>query len=269
MTLEQALERIRLLEETQAVYINYFLTIIGVVVALGILLFILMLIESRNKDKKIKSNEEYLKYIIEAQESERNRLSRELHDTIAQDMRYVSILANKIEDDGLKTEILGRQTECIKKTRNICSDLALPEINSTGYESSLQILVQKFIDESKTECRLTILDDVDFSFLDEESKINLYRVVQETLQNISKHAGASEVTVFFRKDENGRLKLLITDDGKGIAEEMLLKLNSQSTASVLKNHFGVRNIKERIRLLGGKVQWKSEEGFGTEVEVII
>lgn len=269
MTLEQALEKIRLLEETQKVFINYFLLVIGVLVIFGALVFILMLIEAKNKDKKLKSNEEYLKYIIEAQERERNRLSRELHDTIAQDLRYVSILVSKIENNELKTEILDRQTDCIKKTRNLCSNLALPEINSTKFEVLLQTLVQKFIEENEIECRLTILDDVDFNFLGEEKKINLYRVVQELLQNISKHAEATEVTVFFRKFDGGHFKLIITDDGKGISPEMLLKLNDEKSVAIVKNHFGVRNVKERVSFIGGKIQWRSEEGFGTEVEVIV
>ncbi|MBQ0052633.1 MAG: hypothetical protein KBT11_11325 [Treponema sp.] len=269
MTLEQALEKIKFLEDTQSVFINYFLVIIGVILVFGILVFVLMLIESKNKDKKLKSNEEYLKYIIEAQEQERNRLSRELHDTIAQDMRYVSILVNKIDDKALKTEILDRQTDCIKKTRNMCSNLALPEINSTKFEVSLQTLVQKFIEETEVECRLTILEGVDFNFLDEEKKINLYRIVQELLQNISKHAEATEVTVFFRNFDGGHFKLIITDDGKGISPEMLLKMNDVNSATIVKNHFGVRNVKERVSFIGGKILWSSEEGFGAEVEVIV
>ena len=275
MNLEQALEKISTLEETLKIYTGYFLMLIFILLAIGIILFALMMIESRNKDKKLKSSDEYLKYIIDAQEKERNRLSRELHDTVAQNMRYVSLLAGRLQKSDLQQEILIKQAGCIYEIRSLCYNLAPPDIKNGNFITAVKDLISKFNSETNLEARLTVVDDQDtqtavlnFSSSELAKQTNLYRIIQEALQNIEKHAEASEVTVLIRGNENS-LKIIITDDGKGIARPLLERINSETVSQPLKNHYGIQNIKERVRLLGGKLKYTSDESCGTEIKIEI
>ena len=98
--------------------------------------------------------------------------------------------------------------------------------------------------------------------------MNIYRIVQEALQNIQKHANADESTVYFKKNGE-KLKIIITDDGSGMDQTLLDQINSGLFEGVENMHFGLRNIFERTKLLGGKVTYYSGEGVGTRLTVEI
>ena len=97
--------------------------------------------------------------------------------------------------------------------------------------------------------------------------MNIYRIVQEAFQNIKKHAGANEVTVLFKQDES--LKIIITDDGCGMDEQFVNQINNGLFENSKAFHFGIRNIFERVQLLGGTVIYRSEPDCGTQITVEI
>lgn len=211
--------------------------------------------------------------ILQAQEAERSRLARELHDTVAQDMKYSAILAGKITSTKLSKEIRDNQDKCIEELRSICYNLSPPDLDVCDLQSALQMLCASIKKSSGLEVRLSIFEGTDFSFLSKERLLNIYRMVQETLNNIVHHAKATEVTVLFRNSNDKQsLALFITDDGCGMEENLVQQLNALSgkiTTTDGSEHFGVRGMKERIRLLQGTLVYNSLPGEGTEVLITV
>lgn len=257
-------------------YIKYF-CILGIFILLTtITLLAIAVLESLRKDKKIKESSDYLRYIMYAQEEVSNKISRELHDTVAQDMRYILSLAETLEKNEIAGQIQDKLTVCINEVRSLCYNMMPPEIDNNDFESSIKVLCQKFKQESSISIKLSITEDVDFSFLNPEKMMNLYRIIQESLSNIQKHSGATEAALLFTmktenaKEENMRiLKIFISDDGKGIKKKLLAKINGNSSKLKQTNHFGIMNIKERVKLLGGTVVFNSLEGYGTEIHIVL
>jgi signal transduction histidine kinase len=211
--------------------------------------------------------------ILQAQEAERTRLSRELHDTVAQDLKYTSLLAEKIPSRELSEQIRSNQSKCIEEIRAMCYNLSPPDFDTTDFPNALKQLCATFKKLANIEIRLSIPDETDFSFLDYNKSLNIYRLVQECLNNVYHHAQAQEVTVFLRnrKDKAG-LSIFITDDGCGMDERLVNLLNEPSGKITTKDgseHFGVRSMKERIHLLGGELIFNSMSGEGTEVIIYI
>ena len=96
----------------------------------------------------------------------------------------------------------------------------------------------------------------------------------ELLSNIEKHSGAGEVTVLIRNPSESEkirkgLVIFITDDGKGLDEKTLEMMNSKKITSIKSLHFGLQNIKLRLKEIGGSIKYFSEAGEGTEVEIMI
>lgn len=107
-----------------------------------------------------------------------------------------------------------------------------------------------------------------------EKKIfhNLFRIILELLNNIKKHAEATEITVLLRcpktqAESKQSLIVFITDDGKGLTKDELLQMNSRKIRTTKNMHFGIRNIKLRLREIGGTIKYMSDEGEGTTVEL--
>lgn len=256
-----------IVEKAQKRYINFYLILIFVVISSIILLLVFNGQELKKKDNRIMQSGAILKHTMEVQETERTRISRELHDTVAQSMRYVSILAEKITDKELSDTIISVQNNNIEDIRKMCYNLAPPSFRNMNIVDPLNILADKIFDREKTQVRIVTNGDIDFSCYTEEQFINIYRIIQELFQNISKHAQASEVTVLFRKEE--RMKIIISDDGIGMDSKMVSEINSQ-TFNISQNlHFGIRNILERVQLLSGSINFRSEEDCGTTILIEI
>ena len=231
-------------------------------------LLLLNLRENRRKDSKIYNSEQYIRHSIQAQEEERKRISLELHDSVAQDLRYVSLLAEGLEDKVAAQKILDTQNANIESIRRLCYNLTPPAIDSASLVPSLELLAHKIFDigHGGTQFRIVCEPSVSFAGWSRERLMHLYRIVQEAMQNIQKHANAGELTVFFKKNGD-HLKVIITDDGEGMDPALAKRINSETFGAVANMHFGLRNIVERTKLLGGKVAFSSEEGCGTMITV--
>lgn len=217
------------LKRTNYQYVQFFTLLILCCIFIVAFLIYFNNKELRNTKKQLDDSKKYLKYIIRTQEDERARISRELHDTVAQDMRYVGLLAGKLPDNNIANEVQQRQSECINQIRNLCYNFAPPDIKTGNMKEALQTLISEFMNKNELDLRLTVLDNVDFSVFTTDELLHFYRIVQEAVTNIQKHANASEATILFRYDKingNGIYKLLITDDGIGINPELLDEINN-------------------------------------------
>ncbi len=258
-------------------FMQYFM-ILGIFIAVfAVGLILLTIKESKAKDKRIENSSEFLHYILESQEEERNRISRDLHDTIAQDMRYILSLMGNLTESKEKQAIIEKQKDCINAIRNICYNMAPVDIENKNLADSIKTLCEKFMKTTLIETRCTFTPEVSFAQYNSEQLLNIYRIIQEALSNIQKHANATEATVLFRNTEietddgsmKKRLLLIISDDGDGIEQKLLHKINTQQTTLPHKSHFGIRNIKERVNFLKGTVSFNSYPDCGTEVRILL
>ena len=218
--------------------------------------------------------EKILKATNKGQEEERRRIALELHDSVAQQMRYVSILAEKIQDQELAKEIKKNQTDCIENIRNTCYTLSSINMDKGNFPQALKNAINNFQKRTGIETSLVITDDADFDLLPQITFHHLFRIIMELLSNIEKHSGAGEVTLLIRgpsasdKMKSGLL-IFISDDGKGIDSKLLEEMNSPKITSIKNLHFGLQNIKLRLNEIGGSIKFVSEKGEGTEVEIKI
>lgn len=261
------------LQDTQQKYFSFFIWLLATIIIGGLILIYLNIREIKKKDQIIYNSEQFLKHSMEVQEAERRRISRELHDTVAQSMRYVSLLAEGLLDKDAASKIITTQNENIESIRKLCYNLTPPGISANDMVSALELLGQKIFDsaEQDFQFRIVVDDSADFSDFSDEQLMNIYRIVQEAFQNIKKHAKANEVTVLFKNwsaEETG-LKIIITDDGCGMSATLVEEINSGVFKGTENSHFGVRNIFERVQLLGGNVTYRSEPDCGTQITVVI
>jgi len=218
--------------------------------------------------------EKILKATNEGQEEERRRLALELHDSVAQQMRYVSILAEKIDDEELAKEIKKNQAECIENIRNTCYTLSSINMDKSNFPLTLENAIFSFQKRTGITTSLVITPDVNFDSLPQSTFHNLFRIIMELLTNIEKHAQATEVTVLIRSPSasdkiNNKLMIYITDDGQGLDPKIMEMMNSKKVISLKNMHFGLQNIKLRLSEINGSIKYFSEEGEGTEVEIRI
>lgn len=215
LALDQAVQKIDLamlaylrnqnyaLEDTHNTFYQYFIMFI---VSFAVGAFILILLNAREikkRDRVISESEQFLRYTMEVQEAERRRISRELHDTVAQSMRYVSLLAENLSEKDAAAKIIKTQNQNIEDIRKLCYNLTPPAISGNEMIGALQLLGSKIFDEDgkgegndksdgngKVELRIVAEESVDFSVWSDEQLMNIYRIVQEAFQNIKKHARA-------------------------------------------------------------------------------
>ena len=263
----------RALEESQKKYFNYFIWLFGSIVAGTGILVALNLRQSKLKDKMLLNSEQFLRYSIEGQEAERKRISQELHDSVAQTMRYVLLLAENLDDKEAAAKIIEAQNSGINAIRNLCYNLTPPTFGGSELLPSICLLGKKIFDTENSgfQFRAVCEPAVDFAGWNGDALMNLYRVVQEALQNIQRHAEAGEATVFFKKSGVGArgLKVIITDDGRGMNPSLVEQINRGVFEAAQENHFGLRNIFERVKFLGGRVEYVSDDGVGTRIVVEI
>lgn len=199
-----------------------------------LLLIILLLLFYQFTYARRTEIEKILKATNKGQEEERRRLALELHDSVAQQMRYVYILAEKIEDKELAGEIKNNQTDCIENIRNACYTLSSINMDKGSFTSALKNAVDSFQRRTGINTFLIITEDADFDTLTQLAFHHLFRIIMELLSNIEKHSEALEVTVLICNPSTSDkirqgLMIFITDDGHGLDQKALEMMNSKKS----------------------------------------
>jgi len=209
-------------------------------------------------DRKKKEFEEFKKKIIESQEKDWKLIAGELHDSVGQNLSAVNIFLqqniNKLNEGTYDGEGLNQASELIVETlnevRRISQKLYPKQIERLGLTVSLQAMAERLASATGLKFRYEI-ENID-SYLTKENEVQFFRVVQEILNNVIRHAEARTVNILIRK-ASIFIKAEIEDDGKGFDAELLQA-----------EGFGLMNIGERIRLLKGDFDIKSTPGKGTK-----
>jgi PAS domain S-box-containing protein len=195
-------------------------------------------------------------------EQEKSRIARELHDELGQALTAlkIDVVWMKQNLSASKSELAGKLTEMqslvdgtVAATRRISSDLRPLILDDLGLAAAAEWLVQNFTRRTGVACELAIAPDVEIG---EPHATGVFRVLQETLTNIARHAEATQVEVNLGR-EDGRLVLHVQDNGRGF----------DASAPRKQGSFGLMGIRERAALLGGEVVIESASGNGTLVEL--
>jgi signal transduction histidine kinase len=201
------------------------------------------------------------------QEDERKRIARELHDDLQQTLAAIRIDLVAIEQrlttaPQTVTPLLQETSElaanAIDSTRRIINDLRPQMLEDLGLVPALEVLTTQFSRRSGIHCRIREHDDLGRDVpLPPVVATALYRVAQEALGNVAKHAQASKVWILFTRAVDGRVALRISDNGQGMVMDQPRKPAS----------FGLLGMQERVRALGAALRVHSESGSGTTIEV--
>jgi signal transduction histidine kinase len=224
-----------------------------------------------------RKNEEHLRQLsrelIQAQETERQRIARELHDDVAQNLSLVRLALDRLTarpeatgivgPDGLEAvrESSSRLGAAIASLRNLASDLLPPALDRLGLVEAACGLCRE------TAARTGIVVDFSADGLEAvrvgfETSLNLYRVLQEALANACRHGRCSRIVVRLIAS-HPLLFLRVDDDGRGFAPE------SRLAEALAQKRMGLWSMGERVRLLGGRLAIRSRPGQGVRLKAEI
>jgi len=197
-------------------------------------------------------------------EEERKHIARELHDDLGQLLAAlrmdISLLGKRQTDNPAVMPILASMDKLILNAittlRRIATDLRPRALDEGGLYFALQTLQKDFSQRHAIECNFTA-NEHDLVLNDEVSTM-VFRIVQESLTNVARHAKATQVTIQLTRF-NDKLTFRITDNGRGISEQDYLKRQS----------FGLVGMRERVRGLQGELTISSDEKSGTCIEVVV
>jgi signal transduction histidine kinase len=205
--------------------------------------------------------------LLASQERERKRIAAELHDSIGQRLVVIKNLAllrlqnqngNRAEREQVE-EICTEASSAIAEVREISYDLRPYQLDRLGLTKALRSMVENVGKGSATTFSASI-DDIDDLFTP-EFQIAFYRITQECLSNILKHAEASEAKVVVRRN-GARLQLSVSDNGKGFT--------TNGTYTEARNGgFGLINISERVQIFAGKLEIESAPMKGATINIDI
>jgi signal transduction histidine kinase len=206
--------------------------------------------------------------LITEREDERKMLARELHDQMIQDLLGLNYRLEEVESvetsSTVQHEVASIRQEIrnvVSELRQICSDLRPPTIDHHGLSGAIDSLAHEWAERNDVQLQLEI--DPALGRLPETIELSVFRIVQEGLNNIRKHAAARRVRLSLQRTSSASLLVRLEDDGRGLA--MPADLASLS----ISKHFGLVGISERVALLGGVMNIDSSNGGGTTLQVEI
>jgi len=204
--------------------------------------------------------------LLHAQDEERRRLARELHDSAGQVIAALSMTLAPVESENGKIpprtaraikESLGLINDLSNQVRTIAHLLHPPLLDEVGLASGLRLFLEGFGERSKIKVTLEIPDQ--FERLPQELETTIFRIVQECLTNIHRHSGSQVARIRITRPD-GQVRVEVADRGRGIPPKKQKAMDSGGTAGV-----GIRGMRERARQLGGTLEINS----GSQGTVII
>lgn len=211
--------------------------------------------------------ETYIELATEAQEQERKRLSRELHDDVLQSLAVAKAQIDALNPSGVSQEASGRLlgvqeilAATIGSVRRYCKDLRPSLLDDLGMIDGISWLVSEL--RARTAIEVSMVVDGNRQRLCERDELLIFRVVQEALRNVERHAEATSarVTLVFC---DGELTVTVEDNGRGMHR------SDQSTKQSSEAGLGLRGMDERTKLLKGLLVTESEPGMGTTISLTV
>jgi signal transduction histidine kinase len=209
----------------------------------------------------------FSRQLIESQERERQRIAAELHDSLGQNLLVVknrALLGALAQQDeaGRKqfNEIGATVAQTLEEVRTISYNLRPHHLDQLGLTTTIRAMIDKIAESSGIRMSSEI-DDIDGMFPPAD-EITIYRIIQESLNNVVKHSRAREAHVAVRCQEH-QVEITIRDNGQGFAS------NASDAGAAPRGGFGLKGLAERVHMLGGTHTIESGPGRGTTVTVRI
>lgn len=212
---------------------------------------------------------ELFRRVVAAQEAERQRIARDLHDETGQSLTAIGMglrgLSGKLsprnkEASGTLHKLESLTADSLKELQRLISDLRPSHLDDLGLSAALRWYANRIQEHSTLHVRVDIAGEE--CELDESMKIAIFRIIQESLNNIIKHAHATHANIYVRFEEKN-VRIDVRDNGIGFDLE---RRKQQRTSRPC---LGLAGMEERAALLGGTLSVQSRPGYGTEVEALI
>jgi signal transduction histidine kinase len=198
---------------------------------------------------------------VQAEENERRRIARELHDRVGQNLSALNInldiLLGKLQDPGARRRLedsLKLVDGTLQSIENVMADLRPALLDEYGLAAALAWYGQEY--SQRTGIRVGVQGEAGAG-LRPEAAVALFRIAQEALNNAAKHASPARITMSL-EERSGQLVLSITDDGKGF-----------DPAAAPRGRWGMTTMRERAEAAGGRLEVSSMPGTGTTVTAAV
>lgn len=192
-------------------------------------------------------------------EEERQRIAEDLHDeslpALSSVARLADRLAGDLKDNPIPLEMRSKLDHAVDEMRRVINDLHPSVLETMGFKPALENLVNTLSRECALQSDFIDSDGAPDYPLPDFTKLQLYRIVQEGLNNVLKHAQAKKVKLNIEA-KNGNLTISLSDDGRGIDPKLIRR-----------DAHGLLNIRQRAQLIGARVQWNKPAQFGRGTEL--
>lgn len=213
------------------------------------------------KNQEIHYQKEILQSVIQTQEEERMRIAQDLHDDISSKLNIVSLNTHLLKTPNLSTEeyeeiidnVVNLTAKALENSRRIAHDLLPPVFEKFGLHAAVEELVLEF--SSAKNVKINYVNELDFSHLDVNHQLHIFRILQELLNNSLRHGKATEISIKFVL-KNNKNTCFYTDNGVGF----------DSKSSKKKRGIGMQNIESRVNFLGGNINVFSEINKGVHID---
>ena len=196
--------------------------------------------------------------VVEAQELERGRLARELHDETGQALTSILLGLKSIRTAGseadaerAEADLRGLIVQALQDVRRLAVELRPAALDDFGLAAAVERLAETF--EERTDIRTALEVNLPDGRLPPDAETVLYRFIQEALTNVVKHAGARRLSIVLTQRDGG-VRVVVEDDGRGF-----------ETDDVRQDALGLTGMRERIALVGGTLEIESSTGAGTTI----
>jgi signal transduction histidine kinase len=207
--------------------------------------------------------------LLTEREEERKHLSRELHDQVIQDLLSINY---QLEEMSTRTDVTDDASDeiadmrlsiraLIDELRGICGSLRPPTIDNLGLGAAIQSYTRDWAERAGIAVTLDL--DPGLKRLPEAMELSIFRIVQEGLNNVRKHAHAGAAYVSLRHTTPRTLMISIVDNGRGLADGADLAVLARE------GHYGLLGISERVALLGGRLSLQNQPQGGLNLQVEI
>ena len=228
--------------------------------------------ERQRTEEALKDSEQRLRYLtsqlLTAQEEERKRLALELHDDLGQSLMVLKMQLRAIQRKAPPESVEIRESledplnfinEVIEKIRRLSRNLRPAILEELGLTVAVKHLFEEF---SRQDIHVTMdLDDTQGLF-SPEAQLNIYRICQESFNNITKYAQASQVSVNIKR-QDGSVAFQVADNGRGFDHQQVINEH------IADRGLGLTAMDERARMLEGSLDIWSQEGQGTKITLIV
>ena len=224
--------------------------------------------EAKKAEDELRNSYEKLRilsaHIQEVREHERKSIARELHDVLGQilstvnmDLSWINKKIPEKEKEVLArvSSVLSLMKQAIKTVQKVSSELRPVILDDFGLTAAIEHAALSF--QNKTGIAAIIAMDHTID-LDKRRSIALYRIFQEVVTNVIRHAGASKLEVYLHK-KGDNIEFIMNDNGRGISDEEISD----------KNSFGILGMRERALFIGGSFEISGSRGKGTQVKVVL